>query len=154
MSKQKQLIEILDILAVNDNHHVRAGVVEAASVLGRKDLLEKLANDENFFVRAEVAKQGYALKKLINDNDYRVRVEVARQKYKLDILIDDLNSYVREAVAYQGHGLNKLVNDKDKYVRAAVAEAAGRLGRKKVLKKLLNDNFSLVRLYAKQGLKK
>ena len=41
--------------------------------------MDKLVNDENWFVRATVADQGYRLEKLINDKNEHVR-KTAREK--------------------------------------------------------------------------
>ena len=43
--------------------------------------LDKLINDEDIYVRAEVARQGFGLDKLINDKSWVVRAAVASQYY-------------------------------------------------------------------------
>ena len=82
-----------------------------------KDNLYKLVNDEEWYVRREVAKQGYGLDKLVNDEHWFVREEVASQGYGLDKLINDKDWYVRREVARHGYRLDKLVNDKHESVR-------------------------------------
>ena len=81
--------------------------------------LEILVKDEDWWVRRAVAEQGYGLNILINDKDFRVRVAVASQGYGLEILVKDEDWWVRRAVAQQGYGLDILINDKDSYVRFA-----------------------------------
>ena len=82
-----------------------------------EDNLEKLVNDEDWFVRREVAKQGYGLDKLVNDEYLFVRLEVARQGYGLDKLVNDEDEDVRYEVARQGYGLDILINDEHEDVR-------------------------------------
>ena len=84
--------------------------------------LDKLANDENWRVRAAVAEQGYGLDVLINDKNWCVRRAVARQGYGLDILVNDEDCDVRAAVAKQGYGLDILVHDVSWYVRRAAKQ--------------------------------
>ena len=52
-------------------------------------------NDENFLVRAAVAKQGYGLDKLIHDKEELVRMEVANQGYNLETLVNDESGVIR-----------------------------------------------------------
>ena len=85
-----------------------------------EDNLDILVNDEDWYVRLEIARLRYSLDKLVNDEEYEVRREVAKQGYGLDILVNDKDWYVREEVAKQGYGLDKLVNDKDWEVRLEV----------------------------------
>ena len=87
-----------------------------------EDNLYKLINNEDSYVRLEVANQGYGLDKLINDPDPEVRAEVANQGYGLDKLINDEYSLVRLEVAKQGYGLDILINDESWYVREIVLE--------------------------------
>lgn len=47
----------------------------------------------------------------IEDDNKWVRCEIAKKGYGLDILINDSDSWVRKAVAEQGYGLDKLIND-------------------------------------------
>ena len=111
-----------------------------------KEILDKLVNDEDWYVRRAVAKQGYGLDILINDEDWRVREVVAKQGYGLDILINDPDPDVRLAVAKQGYGLDKLINDEYWLVRRVIAEQGYGLD------KLINDENWRVRLaVAKQG---
>ena len=49
--------------------------------------LDILVDDEHPYVRAEVARQGFALDKLINDEYVGVREAVAQQGFGLDKLI-------------------------------------------------------------------
>ena len=74
-----------------------------------EDNLNKLVNDKNWFVRLELARQGYGLDKLVNDEDESVRLEVVRHGYGLDKLVNDKNWYVRREVSYQ----LKLRNNKE-----------------------------------------
>ena len=60
-----------------------------------------LVKDEDYFVRVEVAKQGYGLDILVRDKDYSVRWEVARHSYGLDVLVNDKIYYVRIEAARQ-----------------------------------------------------
>ena len=87
-----------------------------------EDNLEELVNDENWYVRGEVAKQGYRLDKLVNDEHWYARGEVAKQRYGLDKLVNDKYWYVRKEVAKQGYGLDKLINDEHGFVRQEVAK--------------------------------
>ena len=121
--------EILDVLVNDKDWFVRRDVARQGYGL------DKLVNDENWDVRVAVAEQGYGLDKLVNDKDIDVRVAVAEQGYGLDKLVNDKNSEVRAAVAGKGYGLDKLINDKDEFVRAAVAK----YGRNKDLDILIND---------------
>ena len=66
-----------------------------------EDNLEELVNNEEWYIREEVAKQGYGLDKLVNDEDWNVRLEVARHGYGLDILINDEDGDVRKEVLKQ-----------------------------------------------------
>ena len=76
---------------------------------GDKDLRHFTFDDEDYVVRAEVAKQGYGLDKLIKDKDYRVRNRVAMQGYGLDKLANDKDYRVRETVKFMlNNNINKL----------------------------------------------
>ena len=82
-----------------------------------EDNIEELVNDEDWFVRLEVAKQGYGLDKLVNDEDWYVRCEIVKQGYGLDKLVNDEDWRVRREVARQGYGLIRLSFDKDKLIK-------------------------------------
>lgn len=84
--------------------------------------LDKLIDDDNEFVRREIARKGYGLAKLINDRDPFVRAEVAHQGYCLEKLINDDNPRVRCEVATQGYHLNTLLGDEDRDVRDIASE--------------------------------
>ena len=62
------------------------------------------------------------LDKLINNEDPYVRLAVVEQGFGLEILINDEDWHVRKAVAEQGFGLEKLVNDEDWHVVDAVKD--------------------------------
>ena len=53
----------LDKLVDDEHYWVRREVAYRAGVLGRVDLLEKLIDDEHFIVREEVARQAYELRR-------------------------------------------------------------------------------------------
>ena len=105
----------LDKLINNENWYVREAVAKQGYGLNI------LVNDKNYCVRAAVAKQGYDLETLIHDKDPWVRVAVAKQDYGLDILVNDKNWRVREEAAAQGYSLDILIKDEDPDVRKAVA---------------------------------
>ena len=90
--------------------------------------LDILVNDENEWVRKEVAQQGRDkdLDILVHDPDWGVRVEVAywEREKDLDILAYDENENVREAVAYLGElkHLEILAEDDSIFVVKTVAQ--------------------------------
>lgn len=90
--------------------------------LGKKILIKNkinldiLVNDENFFIRYAVAKQGYGFDVLIHDSSVDIRSEIARQGYGLDTLIEDEDWFVRIEVACHGFGIERLINDEDEDV--------------------------------------
>ena len=110
------------------------------------DTFDVLINDKDWFVRWEVASQGYGLDKLINDSDVNVRVAVAEQGYGLNKLVNDEDPNVRVVVARQGYDLDKFVNDEDEFVRAAVASQGYSLD------KLVNDENNMVSEIAREFL--
>ena len=55
----------------------------------------------NWYVRKQVAKQGYGLGLLIDDPDEDVRVEVAKNGFGLNTLKNDESDYVRAEVKLQ-----------------------------------------------------
>lgn len=58
-------------------------------------VLDILANDSDYTVRAALAETGHGLAKLVNDPNPFVRQEVARNSYGLDILINDPDENVK-----------------------------------------------------------
>ena len=106
--------------------------------------IDEFKNDEDPFIREEVAEQGYALEDLVNDNDGDVRASVASHGYGLEKLIDDDYDGVRVQVALQGYGLDKLINDESAEVREAVAEQGYGLDR------LIHDPNYEVRYLARE----
>ena len=144
-----------------------------AAASGNRTIAKWLADDENWQVRAEVARQGYALDKLVDDEDWHVREAVAKQDYALDKLANDKDNDVRKAVvieaaktdredllekfvqdpdfeirarvARQGYALDKLAGDEEQFVRICVANAAIKFGREDLLEKLADDEVRDVR---------
>ena len=119
-----------------------------------EDNIEELVNDEDWFVRLEVAKQGYGLDKLVNDEDWYVRCEIVKQGYGLDKLVNDEDWRVRLEVVKQGYGLDKLVNDEDWRVRREVARQGYGLIRLSFDKDKLIKNEARIKLclYIKEKL--
>lgn len=68
----------------------------------------------------KMAELGKKLDALIHDENKYVRAEVARQGYGLDS--DDKEAFVRATVAEQGYGLNFLIHD-NSYIVRETAEA-------------------------------
>ena len=65
--------------------------------------MDILIHDENPYVRAAVARQGYGLDILINDKSMIVREEVAEQGYGLGILVNDEHWVARTTADKQAH---------------------------------------------------
>ena len=63
--------------------------------------LKELVDDPNWFVRKQVAKQGYGLGLLVNDPDEDVRVEVAKHVFGLNTLKNDESQYVQAEAKLQ-----------------------------------------------------
>ena len=147
---QKYKLDNLDKLADNKNEDVLEFVLKQALELGREDLLERLADNKNsnhsicidIIVQAKILNKPNWLDKLTNNNDPYVRAAVAEQGYALDKLVDDEDYRVREAVAEQGYALEKLVNDEAGCVLEVVLEQALELGRTDLLGKLANNKNS------------
>ena len=118
------------------------------------DIFKKLSEDEDRFVRAQVAKNPKCpldiLKKLSEDEDRRVRVQVAENpSCPLDVLkklSEDEDRFVRAQVARNPKCpldiLKKLSEDNEQYVREAVAENPS--CPLDILKKLSEDENSFV----------
>ena len=82
-----------------DEFITKNGITFTPNRYGSNLKLDKLVNDEFYYNREAVTRQGYGLDKLVNDEDPDVRETVAEQGYGLDKLINDRDEYVREAVA-------------------------------------------------------
>lgn len=70
----------LETMVASRDVNTRKAAAQKAAQAGRWDLLEKLANDEVFAVRAIIAEQGYALDKLADDPAAFVRIAALRKK--------------------------------------------------------------------------
>ena len=98
------------------------------------EMIEELAEDEDFEVRQEVAEHpntpAEVLRKLAEDENWEVRREVARNpRTPAEVfmkLAEDGDKYVKEAVTNNPNtpveALRKLAGDGDKYVREGVAK--------------------------------
>ena len=53
-------------------------------------------------------------------NDPQVRAEIARNGFALDVLIEDEDPRVRLAVAQQGYELDRLLNDDEWFVLSLI----------------------------------
>lgn len=108
--------EYINKMLNDENWQVRAEIAKMGINL------ENYINDENWVVRKYVAMQGYGIDKLMYDKDANVRAAIARQGHYLSMFIGDKAAIVRRAVASRGYGLVLLIKDKDPIVRCAVAE--------------------------------
>ena len=146
---RKNKTKYLDILM--NRPGFRTGVAEVAAKYNYENYLDILMADINkyeFNVRETIAKNTTNEKYLdilVNDEDKFMRVNVAErgiEKY-LDILVNDEDEYVRECVAHSGikKYLDILVNDEDPDVRYKVAK----FNNEDILWKLVNDENVYVR---------
>lgn len=101
---------------LKDLHNIKMKLIG----VGQKHHLDKIVNDPDWRVRAEVARRGFKehLDKLVNDPDVIVRAEVADAGHPehLDKLVNDPNENVRWVVATKTmdrEHLKKLASDED-----------------------------------------
>ena len=148
----------LDILMADINKYefnVRETIVKNTT---NEKYLDIFVNDEDEFVRVDVAERGIEkyLDILVNDESEYVREHIAESGIKkyLDILVDDENSDVRYEVAKFNNEdiLWKLVNDEDVYVRCQVAETACKYNLNKLVYRLCADKaMGVLKAIARYG---
>jgi len=83
--------------------------------------LTRLIKDASPVVRAAVARKKVGHETLVTDENWRVRATVAKytsnEKY-LEILAKDMNDFVRFIVVKKGYCLESLKNDEDEEIAA------------------------------------
>ena len=84
---------------------------------------------------------GIGIQKLVEDQNKYVRGEVAIHSYLPEVLVNDKDPYVRSQVALSGNCHDTLSCDEDEQVRASVASCCN----KDILAKMVNDERPLVR---------
>lgn len=81
--------------------------------------LRALANDRSHLIRSAVARKKVGHEKLVHDDNWRVRATVAKyceDEALLDILKDDRHNFVRFVVVKRGYALEQFVDDDDEEI--------------------------------------